>query len=1440
MDPAPLPPIESLLARGGALRRLARLLVRDAALADDVVQDAWLTVLRRPAASVRDPGGWLAGVVRHLARKALRKERRMALRAQRGARPGPSLSTVDVAARLEANERLASALRALPEPYRGAVVARYLDGLPPRAIAAATGVPVATVRSHLRRGLEQLRASMDAGPGGRTSWVRALLPFALRSAADAPSVAATVVAGCAGAVAALVLVGLGVSGAVRDDAGPGATPDVRADASSATAAPADSPRGALAAAGTPPRSDPSGAGSFSPEGNATLFGSVVDGGGRPRAGVRVVASRDAEPDDALATWAGSTARRFGRAEARVVAHAVSGADGRFQLEGLDASVAYGVEARPEPPDVGSTLHRRPADADPAGVVLTVFAGTTVRGRVVDEGGHGVTADVVVATSAHRPTPLERGAPRAARQRTGADGRFVVAVVPGRIVVMVATGARLASFELPSAWEGERTFPLALEPGAVVVGRVLDDGGAPVRAAQVVLEVAADRASTATVRSVVVRAETDEAGAYRVTGLPVGRVVSASASASGLVPATAGVRDVALALATTVSIDLAVRRARTARGVVEDEHGWGVPGAEVVIELDLADDRVTRRTRADAQGRFEFAGLPPAAGAVLAWSPVHAPRPRPTDTQPARGADGATEDGFAPVVVDLHEGDVVARVRVVAAREVVGQVVDAEGLPVVGAFVSAESAETAALWLARDRLPAVAATDRDGTFRLGSLPPVRGWVLRAAAASSRAEPVRDLDLRERGAAGLILRLAPGGIVAGRVVQTDGTPATDVVVRVATDDARSQGSCLTDAEGRFSVAGLAAGVGSVQVVGRTPRAGGAWPRVETAMGTRVDGVELVVERQTALSGVVVDDAGAPVAGARVRYRPVRRGGGPAAFVGTAETEADGTFSVLVDAGAYRVAVGDGAMGDPVEAGGKGVRLVLSVAQSAWIEGTIVGPDGREVVGATVVVWRRGDDSTDVGSSVEVDGASFRCVRPEEGRVALQVTAARGVDGQPLEFIPFVLDPAPRGPVVCRLVAGVTVAGRAVDDDGRPVRGRVTATPVPLPATPAAPFVEWSSTLDDAGRFRIGRLPPGLVDLVVQPSAPHLPSGTPKRVETGLGDVELRVARGASVRGRLVGAGGEAVSGWIVQASVGALTRRAVTVADGGFALDGVPDSVDVWLRVFRDSTSPESPWLEPPVVRTRAGGEPLEIRLEPGVFVEGRVLDAADLPVRASLDAAMRWAGTDVLRGFRSASADERGAFRVGPLPSGPCTLHIAAFGGRGWTGTVETVAPATAVVLRATRARTLSGRVDGAARGAVVRWEPRVGNPPVQGAVEADGSFSISGVGDGVGLLVAEDETTGRVASLEGVLDGSEPVRLVLAPGASIEGRVDGVPEGLRAWVEAVRGRYQKAVGVAPGGRFRLGALPAGRYRVRVGGDVGSADFEVDAGETGLELRATIR
>lgn len=194
---------ETLLAHEPFLRSVVRGLLADEAEVQDVVQETWVTALRRPPRSLANVRGWLSAVARSKALSRRRSSGRRVARERAHARPERVESVADSQARLEAHRGVVEAVLALGEPYREVVLLRYYQDLSPKEIAERTGRDPATVRSQLHRAHARLRERLDECEG-RAAWAVLAAP-AVRHGA---SVGLAVTAGVA--VAGVVaFVGLG-------------------------------------------------------------------------------------------------------------------------------------------------------------------------------------------------------------------------------------------------------------------------------------------------------------------------------------------------------------------------------------------------------------------------------------------------------------------------------------------------------------------------------------------------------------------------------------------------------------------------------------------------------------------------------------------------------------------------------------------------------------------------------------------------------------------------------------------------------------------------------------------------------------------------------------------------------------------------------------------------------------------------------------------------------------------------------------------------------------------------------------------------------------------------------------------------------------------------------------------------------------------------------
>lgn len=175
---------ERLLAQTGWVRRLARRLVADADLSEDLAQEALLAAWRRGPAGAGEAElrAWLRGALRNLAAYFYRGDARRRAREEDRARGGTAAATDAVERALEQAEcqrLLADALGELPEAERAIVVWRYLDQEPYPRIAERLGCSPTAARKRMSRALERLRGVLDQRSGDRASWVAALLPLGL-------------------------------------------------------------------------------------------------------------------------------------------------------------------------------------------------------------------------------------------------------------------------------------------------------------------------------------------------------------------------------------------------------------------------------------------------------------------------------------------------------------------------------------------------------------------------------------------------------------------------------------------------------------------------------------------------------------------------------------------------------------------------------------------------------------------------------------------------------------------------------------------------------------------------------------------------------------------------------------------------------------------------------------------------------------------------------------------------------------------------------------------------------------------------------------------------------------------------------------------------------------------------------------------------------------
>lgn len=154
---------ELVRRHGSGVRQLLRRMGAQAAEADDVAQDAFLAAFER-IAEFRGEGtfaGWVKRIAARLYLRRLQRDKRLAAYAQDAALDESHGGSAEADGRIDLDE----GLKALSPAERLCVSMCYGAGLSHAEAAEALNLPLGTVKSHVKRGLEKLRARL-APPEG--------------------------------------------------------------------------------------------------------------------------------------------------------------------------------------------------------------------------------------------------------------------------------------------------------------------------------------------------------------------------------------------------------------------------------------------------------------------------------------------------------------------------------------------------------------------------------------------------------------------------------------------------------------------------------------------------------------------------------------------------------------------------------------------------------------------------------------------------------------------------------------------------------------------------------------------------------------------------------------------------------------------------------------------------------------------------------------------------------------------------------------------------------------------------------------------------------------------------------------------------------------------------------------------------------------------------
>lgn len=1045
MENARVPTSEQLLAEMGWVRQLARALIKDAALADDLAQDTWIVAAEREPDTTQPLRPWLGRVVRNLVHtgrrsRARRGEREAAFVDERTAR-----TPAELVEHVELQRAVADEVLALAEPYRSTVLLHYVEGHSSAEIARRLGIPDGTVRRRLKVAIDQLRDALAKRTDQpQRGWLAALVPFAMtKTSAPIGAIAMKKIVAIVVLLVLLLAIGVGVivhRRGAHDNVATGGT------AKSAHPRGADGEHGASAQTASIPAWIPrAGAPPRRIAGRVVFRGAPV-GGARVKLGFEGVGERG--------PVLGLTADTFPTMNVlQVVAEVKSAPDGTFDF-GVQPPATLTVSAAADNYATGAVIVDNANPSAKSDQLIVALAACKMRlsGTVFDASGGGIAKASILVNGVDGTESDANGAYRVCLSPRDNLG-------PAYVEVRVEADGYGTTHETVLAM-GDLQHDVRLVPEAILVGRVTTSSGDPVEGARVVASAEPQEISRH-VASGFAFADSD--GRFRIARLAPG--------AFQMFAQTNGVSSAPLAVfaepaTTSHEIQIVLDRKPLAR-VRGHVYKANAPVGGVLIQA-VRDDGPAGGVMSQADGSFVFDGMPYGKTRFF--------------VSPNAAEASGQVDVDRPQIDDV-------RVDLKKAASIHGHVTR-KGTPVAGASVVCTPPPQATFFGPQ---PATT-TDASGAFVLdvaAGMGQLTAW-----DNSKKAFAVHTVEVAPDEDKAVDIELDSSGEVIGTVVNEAGGAVAGVYMRLdITDGSGDMCESMTDAKGQFDCTMLTGGEYRATVT-PTPGArqgfaaaqGGQLATIHVPRDGAVTGVVLAIkDERLAIRGTVVDDTGAPLSDVHVA---AMFPGQSTMDVPSTLTDAAGRFEIAnLARGTYSLTAhaADGSDGTLPGVAAGTTNASIKLARAGAIDGTLTGFDAP----ATVFYWAMADSAIKSGRAI-VEGAKFSRVGVAPGRYTVEALAGADTDAVTVE-------------VRAGETAHVELHSRAVGSVEGTVLDLATRKPIAAlrcdakvsangQTSPVPPDVPFQAFTDAVGHFKV-RAPVGRVRIFCfSPNGgPQSPAGT-----------------------------------------------------------------------------------------------------------------------------------------------------------------------------------------------------------------------------------------------------------------------------------------------------------------------------------------------------------